>query len=367
MGVRVQGLSLNFGAATILRSVDLVVEDGELFTLLGPSGCGKTTLLRTIAGLERPNAGQIWIDDRLVNDAARGVLVPPEARNVGFVFQSYALWPHMTVAENVAFPLKMRRRPASEIRERVHWALEMVGLAPFASRPVTALSGGQQQRVAIARAIVAQPRLLLMDEPLSNLDADLRREVRDEIRKLQQTLGITTIYVTHDQEEAFAISDRIAVMEAGVVLQVGTPQELYERPAVDFVARFLGQLVVEGTIRTAEERTWIELGGHLVPWDGERLAAGPVRVALDIAKLRLLPPDALDEGRIRLPATLDRLTFAGRWGWRARVRLFDTVSLELYTPHAFAAADRVWVTAEPGFLKLVGHAPTEAKAVRHPA
>jgi len=360
-GVRLDHVSKWFGKTEVIRDITLDIADGELLVFVGPSGCGKSTILRLIAGLEEVTSGAIWIGDKDVTH------LPPSKRGVSMVFQSYALYPHMDAYKNIAFGLQMSGTSGETVDQRVRRVAEMLQISDLLHRKPRELSGGQRQRVALARAIVREPQVFLFDEPLSNLDAALRAQTRLEIARLHDELKTTMIYVTHDQEEAFAISDRIAVMEARVVLQVGTPQELYEHPAVDFVARFLGQLVVEGTIRTAEERTWIELGGHLVPWDGERLAAGPVRVALDIAKLRLLPPDALDEGRIRLPATLDRLTFAGRWGWRARVRLFDTVSLELYTPHAFAAADRVWVTAEPGFLKLVGRAPTEAETVRHPA
>ena len=198
--------------------------DGRLVILLGPSGCGKTTTLRMIAGLEQNDAGRITIGERVVSDAARGLFVAPERREIGMVFQSYAIWPHMTVFANVAYPLEVRQRPAAEIRERVAGALSLMEMEALAGRPATALSGGQQQRVAIARALVFEPRVLLMDEPLSNLDAKLREQMRVELRALQQQLGITTVYVTHDQEEAMVLADEIAVMHEGRLLQMAAPE-----------------------------------------------------------------------------------------------------------------------------------------------
>ncbi|WP_297460724.1 ABC transporter ATP-binding protein [Thermococcus sp.] len=217
-----------------LKIDELIVENGEFLTLLGPSGCGKTTTLRMIAGFERPDRGEILFDGRPVND------LPPYERNIGIVFQDYALFPHMTVFKNVAFGLEMKGLPKSEIERKVRWALEIVGLTGLENRYPEQLSGGQQQRVALARALVVEPEVLLLDEPLSNLDAKIRERLRGEIRRIQRELGITTIYVTHDQEEAMAISDRIAVMNVGRVEQVGKPLELYYRPETEFVARFLG-------------------------------------------------------------------------------------------------------------------------------
>jgi iron(III) transport system ATP-binding protein len=239
-GVSVEGVSKHFGAVRAVNAVSLSVGDGRLLTLLGPSGCGKTTTLRMIAGLEQNDAGRIAIGDRVVSDPAAGRFVAPERREIGMVFQSYAIWPHMTVFTNVAYPLEVRRRPAAEVRERVRATLELVEMGHLADRPATALSGGQQQRVAIARALVFQPRVLLMDEPLSNLDAQLREQMRVELRALQQRLGITTVYVTHDQEEAMVLSDEIAVMHHGRVLQVAAPETLYHRPATRLVAAFMG-------------------------------------------------------------------------------------------------------------------------------
>jgi iron(III) transport system ATP-binding protein len=239
--VRIEGVSKRFGAVPAVDAVSLTVADGRLLTLLGPSGCGKTTTLRMIAGLEPNDAGRILIGDRVVSDPGAGVFVAPERREIGMVFQSYAIWPHMTVFANVAYPLEVRRRPAAEVRERVLGALRLMEMEALAQRAATALSGGQQQRVAIARALVFSPRVLLMDEPLSNLDAKLREQMRVELRALQQRLGITTVYVTHDQEEAMVLSDEVAVMHAGRVLQVAAPETLYARPANRTVAAFLGQ------------------------------------------------------------------------------------------------------------------------------
>jgi iron(III) transport system ATP-binding protein len=226
-----------------LREASFALPHGTFFTLLGPSGCGKTTTLRCVAGLEQPDAGMIRIGDDTMFDAARRVAVPLNRRNVGMVFQSYAIWPHMSVFENVAFPLRVakdRSYAKAEIVRLVGEALDTVSLGGFGDRSATRLSGGQQQRVALARAIVRKPRLLLLDEPLSNLDASLREEMRNELRRLQQQIGVTTVYVTHDQSEALEMSDSIAVMEQGRIVQIGAPRDIYFNPANGFVARFVG-------------------------------------------------------------------------------------------------------------------------------
>jgi iron(III) transport system ATP-binding protein len=220
------------------------IKEGELFTLLGPSGCGKTTTLRAIAGLETPDAGCIRIAGREMFNAETGTNVALYDRDIGMVFQSYAIWPHMSVFENAAYPLRVsrgRRYSGREIESKVMAVLDMVGLGGFAKRPATQLSGGQQQRLALARALTREPRLLLLDEPLSNLDAQLREQMRVELKRLQQETGVTAVYVTHDQAEALAISDRIAVMNEGKIVQVGAPKEIYSRPASEFVAHFIGR------------------------------------------------------------------------------------------------------------------------------
>jgi iron(III) transport system ATP-binding protein len=230
-----------------VRAVDQIafeVQEGELLVLLGPSGCGKTTTLRMIAGLEEPDGGEIWLGDRQVSSATRNVFVPTEKRNVGMVFQSYAIWPHMTVFDNVAYPLRVRRVPRDVVRQKVSSTLELVGLQGLERRSATQLSGGQQQRVALARAMVFEPRLLLLDEPLSNLDARLRVQMRIELKHLQQETGITSVFVTHDQAESMALADRIIVMNKGRIEQIGSPTEIYERPRSRFVSEFVGSINV---------------------------------------------------------------------------------------------------------------------------
>jgi len=232
--VRIENLNKRFGELYAVRDVVLHVQKGDFYTFLGPSGCGKTTLLRMIAGFTTPDEGDIYFDDQRVNDT------PPWERNVGMVFQSYALWPHMTVFENIAFGLKERKISKPSVRDKVYDALKMVNLEGMEKRRPSQLSGGQQQRVALARTLVIEPRLLLLDEPLSNLDAKLRVQMRNELLRIQRELGITTIYVTHDQEEALAISTQIAVMSEGLVIQQGTPKDIYEAPWNQTVADFVG-------------------------------------------------------------------------------------------------------------------------------
>jgi iron(III) transport system ATP-binding protein len=239
--IALDNLSKSFGALAAVDGATLTAADGELLTLLGPSGCGKTTTLRMIAGLEEPSGGSIRIGERMVYDRARGIDVPAEMRGLGMVFQSYAIWPHMTVAENVAYPLRMRHVARARQRELVDKVLDLVGLGGLGDKPSPLLSGGQQQRVALARALVFEPALLLLDEPLSNLDAKLREQMRFELRIMQQRVGLTAVYVTHDQEEALTLSDRLVVMNHGEIEQIGTPTDVYEQPATRFVAQFIGK------------------------------------------------------------------------------------------------------------------------------
>jgi iron(III) transport system ATP-binding protein len=242
-GLRLVNLSKRFGKTVAVQELDLEIQDGEIMTLLGPSGCGKTTTLRCIAGLLKPDEGEIYLGQKRVTD------MPPERRGVGLVFQNYALWPHMTVYENLAFGLQLRKISKEETRKRIGEALAMVRLSGFEERYPRQLSGGQQQRVALARALVIEPSLLLLDEPLSNLDAQLREEMRFEIRELQKKLGITSVYVTHDQAEALVLSDRIAILHEGRLIQVGSPGDIYNRPGNRFVAGFIGLTsFMEGTI-----------------------------------------------------------------------------------------------------------------------
>ena len=248
--VRIEHVFKRFGDVTAVSDFDLTVKDGEFVSLLGPSGCGKTTSLRMIAGFERATEGEIYIGDHCVSSHIKNTFVPPEKRDIGMVFQSYAVWPHMTVTENVAYPLKIQKVPKEERAARVAEMLKLVHLDEYGSRYPHQLSGGQQQRVALARALVMRPGLLLLDEPLSNLDAKLRESMRFEISSIQKELGITVIYVTHDQSEAMTMSDRVVVMSRGVIQQIGTPYEIYRNPANKMVADFIGLVnFVEGEVQ----------------------------------------------------------------------------------------------------------------------
>jgi iron(III) transport system ATP-binding protein len=274
--IKVKDLEKSFagvrGEVRALRGVSFEVGKGELFTLLGPSGCGKTTTLRCIAGLEQPVWGEILIDDHPVFSAATGTFVAPERRNIGMVFQSYAIWPHMTVFQNVAYPLAKKTKRA-EIDERVARILDRLSLGALADRWAPNLSGGQQQRVALARALVAQPQVLLLDEPLSNLDAKLREQMRFELKSLQESFGITTVYVTHDQEEALALSDRIGLMHNGALIEVGSPADLYLRPAHRVTADFLGTSnFVAAQVERNGNQAWDEMliGTPIGPFVAQR-------------------------------------------------------------------------------------------------
>ncbi|EIM77942.1 putative iron ABC transporter ATP-binding protein [Nitratireductor aquibiodomus RA22] len=300
--VRFRNVRKDFGSFTAIHDLDLEIEPGTLVTLLGPSGCGKTTTLRMLAGLETPSAGTIEIGG---HDVTR---LPANERDVAMVFQSYALFPHMSVLDNVAYGLEAGGQSKAEARENAHAGLALVGLEGYGARLPAELSGGQQQRVAVARALVLEPQVLLLDEPLSNLDARLRRRVRTEIRELQQRLGFTAVYVTHDQEEALAVSDRIVVMESGLVAQEGPPRELYEEPASEFIADFMGEANVLAceVLDIAEGRATVQVGGlrHTLP---TRKAArpGPAKLAVRANAIRLeTGGDASLPGRIQSSAYL---------------------------------------------------------------
>jgi iron(III) transport system ATP-binding protein len=274
--ITISHITKSFGENTVLKDFTETFKDGEFITLLGPSGCGKTTMLRIIAGFEKPTSGELYIDDQLVSGGK--TFVPPEKRGIGMVFQSYAVWPHMNVFDNVAYPLRIQKKPKEQIKAAVSKVLEIVHLSQYAERLPSQLSGGQQQRVALARALVAEPKLLLLDEPLSNLDAKLRESMRFEIKEIQQRTGITVVYVTHDQTEAMAMSDRIFLINSGVVQQCGTPQEIYNHPANQFVADFLGKVdFFKGEVASGRI-VFSSMGDQSIPYNGDR--TGKVEVAI---------------------------------------------------------------------------------------
>ncbi len=265
--IKVENVAKGYAKHQLLQNLDLNIKKGERFTLLGPSGCGKTVLIRLIAGHEVPDAGKISIYNTIVADSSSGEYIPPERRGLGIVFQDYAVWPHMTVYENIAYPLKMEKRPKDEIDKLVMDMVEIVGMKGLEKRLPSELSGGQQQRVALARALVSDPSVMLLDEPLSNLDANLREEMSFEIKALQRKFGITVMYVTHDQEVALAISDRIAIMDAqGHIRQIGTPYEIFEKPADLFIFKFMG-IANFLAVKEANGKFVVGNGTQEVPWE----------------------------------------------------------------------------------------------------
>ncbi len=318
--VELKHITKSFGDNTVLREFSQTFQDGEFITLLGPSGCGKTTMLRIIAGFEKPTTGELYIDGQLVSGGK--TFVPPEKRGIGMVFQSYAVWPHMNVFNNVAYPLTLKKTPKAEIQKQVERVLQIVHLTQYAKRLPNQLSGGQQQRVALARALVAAPGLLLLDEPLSNLDAKLRESMRFEIKEIQKQLGITVVYVTHDQTEAMAMSDRIFLINRGVVQQSGTPEEIYNHPVNQFVADFLGKVdFFKGEVKDGSI-VFPQMGGQALPYDGPR--TGKVEVAVRPENIQFDPEGPLqgvleaqyylgdvDDCRVRVGETLVRVITGG--------------------------------------------------------
>ena len=310
-GVTIRGLTMRYGDVAAVESLDLEVAPGELVALLGPSGCGKTTTLRLVAGFLKPEAGEIRVGERLLSSSA--AVVPPEHRKMAMIFQSYALWPHMTVAQNVAYGLRFGRHLDRADRNRhVGEILKAVQLGGYESRYPGELSGGQQQRVAVARALVVEPEILLLDEPLSNLDANLREEMRFEIRRLHEAFGITTLYVTHDQAEAMVISDRIAVLERGRVAQVGTAEDLFERPTTRFVAQFIGRTnLVDGIV--AEPGVVVREGLRLRVATADAKPGSSVAVSIRPHAITLVTGDAVrgnDDNNV-LPGVVKRVAYLG--------------------------------------------------------
>jgi len=339
--LQLTGVSKLFGPVAAVSSASLEVRRGELFTLLGPSGCGKTTVLRLVAGLERPDAGEITLRGRIVASAERRLFVAPHKRNLGMVFQSYAIWPHMTVFENVAYPLALRGAKGAIVREKVTRVLDLVGLSGLETRSATRLSGGQMQRLALCRSLVYEPDLLLLDEPFSNLDAKLREQMRVELKLLQRRLGVTILFVTHDQIEALSLSDRIAVMQRGRVEQVGLPRRLYEHPDSAFVRDFLGRTVVlHGHVAGGEP------GALTVKLDGPlagraltgRAAAGATlgpdleaHVAIRPEDIEVSADDAARPDGSTLPGVIEDVLFVGD-RFEARVVLGGEVRIRLPLP-----------------------------------
>ena len=305
-----------YGRVVAVDGITFSVRSGDFYTLLGPSGCGKTSTLRCIAGLELPDGGAIRAEGEVLSDALSRRFIPSEERSMGMVFQSYAIWPHLSVFENVAFPLRVAKHklPAAEVKRRVEEALAAVHLAGYESRPSTNLSGGQQQRLALARALIRRPKVLLLDEPLSNLDAKLRELMRNEIRDLQRRLGITTVYVTHDQAEALSMSDRIAVLADGRIVQEGAPREIYHAPATTFVADFVGTTNAIAATVVGDGSNGLRLLETRV---GRLEAAGPAAVRSGEAVTVTVRPEDLTLHRTApgcgnvLPATVARIVFLG--------------------------------------------------------
>src|SRR5437764_9963375 len=356
--IEVENLEVRYGNVAAVRGVSFRVQPGEQLTLLGPSGCGKTTTLRAIAGLERPSAGAIHIGGATMYASAAGINIPAEKRGLSMVFQSYAIWPHMSVFDNVAYGLRVRRRPEAEVVTRVREALDLVQLGELDDRSASKLSGGQQQRVALARAFVFSPSVLLFDEPLSNLDAKLRAEMRVELKELQRRLDITSVYVTHDLEEALAISDRIVVMRDGVIEQIGSPAEIYDRPRNTFVADFVGSAnLIRGRRRTDLERDGLVViqthGGALVHGTAPGRAAGDeVLMAIRTVRLRLERARPATPFNV-WPARIRQRVFQGDFtqyhvDWDGRVLI-----VRVAAPDPLAEGDEVFVSADPRYCVLL--------------
>ena len=298
--VTLENIQKAYGDVQVVRGVDLAIADGEFVALLGPSGCGKTTTLRMIAGLEEPTGGKVLIGDEIVSNPAQNIFVPPEKRRLGMVFQSYAVWPHMSVAQNVAYPLKLQGSGRAERDVAVQRALDMVQLGHLGKRMPHQLSGGQQQRVALARALAMEPRVLLLDEPLSNLDAHLREELRREISLIRARTGLTIVYVTHDQEEALALADRIVILDGGRIRQAGPPPEVYTAPVDGFVGGFIGKA---SFLPVDLVGSGVKVAGVDVAVDAEGLPEGPAQL--------MLRPEAIVLSESGIPAKVTSVTYLG--------------------------------------------------------
>ncbi|WP_219214333.1 ABC transporter ATP-binding protein [Variovorax boronicumulans] len=343
-------------APYVLKGTSFTVASGEFFTLLGPSGCGKTTLLRSLAGLETPDTGEIRLHDQLLFSSVDAVRVPANKRNIAMVFQSYAIWPHMTVGENLMFVLDAQGEPRARGRKRMEEALEMVGLASFRDRSASQLSGGQQQRVALARAVVKGSKLLLLDEPLSNLDVELRVQMRAEIRDLQRRLGVTAIYVTHDQEEAMSLSDRVAVMLDGNIVELDTPENLYFRPRHAFTARFVGQ---SGLINATLKRrlgNQVEIETAFGPVTAgsapDHQTEGPIALLVRPEHIDISAPRELD-GENTFAGVIRKVTFLGRmFEYQVALRS-ETLHVQTVSGVRFSTGDAVTLRLPPAHCVVV--------------
>jgi iron(III) transport system ATP-binding protein len=339
------GIGLAYGSNQVLKDITLSIKPGEFFALLGPSGSGKSTLLRLIAGFNQHNRGQLLVDGRDITG------VPPHARNIGMVFQSYALWPHLTVHDNVAFGLVERRVARDEIKRRVAEALDLVGLTDYARRRPNQLSGGQQQRVALARTIVIEPQVLLLDEPLSNLDKKLREQMRLELKRLQRKLGITTIFVTHDQEEAMTTADRMAVLEAGVLQQVGTPHELFDTPANRFVAEFVGSTNLLAGRTDKARRVFVADEFGEIPLTGN--ASG---TAISIRPHAIAIAEVRDSSRAWFDGAIEESEFLGeftRYGVRVGPTLLTADAPHLSATPIYSPGMRVQIGIDPSEVRVL--------------
>jgi len=350
-GVTIRGLTKRYGDVAAVESLELRVEPGELVALLGPSGCGKTTTLRLVAGFLKPEAGEIWVGERCLSSPA--AVVPPERRRMAMIFQSYALWPHMTVDQNVAYGLRLAGTPRADRDRRVTDILKAVQLEGYGSRYPGELSGGQQQRVAVARALVVEPEILLLDEPLSNLDANLREEMRFEIRRLHEAFAITTLYVTHDQAEAMVISDRVAVLQDGRVVQVGTAEELFERPRTRFVAEFIGKTnlidgVADGTGTVARGRLRLRVASAILT-PGAPVAVSVRPHQIELAPRALPGAPAPPDANV-LAGTVVRASYLGDGvDYQVRIEESDVVlRVAGPAPPRVRLGERVSVSVAPG-------------------
>lgn len=359
MTLSLQNLTIKYGDLTAVTDLSLEVAEGEMLVLLGPSGCGKSSTMRSVAGLERPTAGSITIGGETVFDAERGIEVPPNKRRTGMVFQSYAIWPHMTVERNVDYPLRRNGTPRNQWKDLTEKALELVGLEGLGSRGASRLSGGQMQRVALARSIVMEPEVLLLDEPLSNLDAKLRERLRFELKGIQRRLNLTSIYVTHDQSEALALADRIVIMREGLVEQIGSPMEVYRNPKNRFVADFLGVTnvwPVDGVLESQDGTTVLAVGGERIPCRSRPGQAEPrfASIRPEAVSVSFVEPEA---GGFVLAGEVNLHNFMGTHN-RFEVNTSGGLTVDVVEHGTEEMVDRtgsrIWLTINPDEINVFG-------------